>query len=215
MYQNDLLQRYPQLKACEASIYMALDCLAGCFRKGGKLIAMGNGGSSADAEHLCAELNKGNILQRLLHEEEKNLFPDPNDLLPKMLQGGLPAMSLGVAHSFLSAFVNDVHPEYIFAQQIWVHGKPEDVVLAISTSGKSKNVVHGLRTAKVKGMKTIALTGEKASACSEIADITIMVPETEVHKVQELHLPVYHFLCHELEQLFFNSDKGIHYQKFR
>lgn len=202
------------MEVCRAAILQALDLMVECFKNGGKLLAMGNGGSSADAEHLCGELMKGSLLQRPLHKEEKKLFFQEAPIVPIMLQNGLPAISLGVAHSFISAFTNDVHPEFIFAQQIWVHGKPNDVVFAISTSGKSKNIVLGLKTAKAKGLKTLLLTGSGLNACSELVDVSIHVPEVETHKIQELHLPIYHYLCFELEQIFFDPKEGIHYCKY-
>lgn len=212
-FDEALLKRFPQLEACKISVLQALDLLVECFKNGGKLLAMGNGGSSADAEHLCAELVKGFLQQRQLHEEEKKLFSHEAPIVPAMLQNGLPAMSLGVAHSFITAFLNDVHPEYIFAQQIWVHGRPNDVVFAFSTSGKSKNIVLGLKIAKAKGLKTVLLTGSIPSMCSGLADISIHVPEVESHRIQELHLPIYHYLCIELEKFFFDPEEGFHYRK--
>lgn len=210
----DLLENYPQLKSCWLSIQEALDCLVKSFQFDGKLLVMGNGGSSADAEHLCAELTKGNFLQRELHPKEKGLFGEDIAILPKMLQNGLPAISLSSSHSFITAFMNDVHPEFIFAQQVWVHGKENDVVLAISTSGNSRNIVAGLHTARAKKIKTILLTGGNVSGGKEVADITIAVPEFEVHRVQELHLPIYHFLCLELEHIFFDAAEGLYYKKY-
>lgn len=217
MYKLDkfkVTDRYPELTHCEPAVHEALNALVDSFKQGGKLLVMGNGGSAADAEHLCAELTKGVHLERLLHDKERERFADTHPMLPNMLQSGLPAISLSVAHSFVTAFINDVHPEFIFGQQIWVQGRHPDVVFAISTSGNSKNVVIGLQTAKAKGLKTILLTGKKQSPSSELADITIHVPETEVHKVQELHLPIYHALCFELEHIFFNRESGLHYQQF-
>lgn len=210
---DELIQRFPKLSVCSPDIEAALEVLVQSFLDGGKLLAMGNGGSSADAEHLCAELTKGVYLERLLHDEERKLFKDNDTILPSMLQSGLPAISLGIAHSFITAFINDVHPEFMFAQQIWVLGRKPDTVLAISTSGNSKNVLIGLQTAKARKLKTILLTGEKESLCSAVADISIRVPETAVHKVQELHLPVYHALCFELEHIFFDRENGLHYTK--
>lgn len=214
LFDGGLLKRFPQLVVCKSDVFHALDLMVECFKNGGKLLVMGNGGSSSDAEHLCGELMKGSLLQRPLHKEEKKLFSQEAPIVPIMLQNGLPAISLGVAHSFISAFMNDVHPEFIFAQQIWVHGKPNDIVFALSTSGKSKNIVLGLKTAKAKGLKTLLLTGSESNTCSRLADVSIHVPEIETHKVQELHLPIYHYLCFELEQIFFDPEIGIHYHKY-
>lgn len=214
LFEGDILKRYPQLCVCKEHVKEALELLVVSFKNGGKLLVMGNGGSSADAEHLCAELVKSFLLQRQLHKEEKKLFLKEAPVVSAMLQNGLPAMSLGVAHSFLTAFINDVHPEYIFAQQIWVHGKPNDTVFAFSTSGRSKNILLGLKIAKAKGLKTVLLTGSEPSDCSELADVSIHVPEIETHKVQELHLPIYHYLCIELERIFFDPKEGHHYRKY-
>ncbi|OGH69537.1 MAG: hypothetical protein A3C90_00260 [Candidatus Magasanikbacteria bacterium RIFCSPHIGHO2_02_FULL_51_14] len=213
-YLDDAINRYPQLSNCREDILAAFHCMEESFLHGGKLLVMGNGGSSSDAEHFCAELTKGVHLERQLHDDERKLFDGHNPMLPKMVQSGLSALSLGVSHSFVTAYMNDVHPEFIFAQQIWVHARAHDVVFSISTSGNSKNVIAGLSAAKVKGLKSILLTGGKESACSVLADISIMVPETEVHKIQELHLPVYHALAFDLEHIFFNREDGHHYRKF-
>jgi len=126
--------------------------------------------------------------------------------LAAQLQGSLPAISLGVAHGGISAINNDMNPEYVFAQQILGLANDVDTVFGISTSGNSKNVYRGLQVAKAKGAKTIVMTGGKPSLCSEIADITIRTPASYVHEIQELHLPVYHAICLELEHLFFGEN---------
>jgi D-sedoheptulose 7-phosphate isomerase len=90
----------------------------------------------------------------------------------------------------------------VFAQQLSVLGRPGDVLVAISTSGNSGNVVRCLQTAKAIGLKTVALTGETGGKCFELADCCIRVPERETYKVQELHLPVYHLICSMLERAF-------------
>ncbi len=209
-----LLDRYPHLDRCKDDILNAFHLILDCFNNGGKLLVMGNGGSSADAEHICAELTKGCVLQRQLKESERDLFGGDVGILPQMLQNGLPAFSLGVSHSLISAFMNDVHPEFIFAQQIWVHAKENDVVLALSTSGNSRNVVAGIHTAKARNIKSIVLTGgNQNNRSSQLADVSICVPEYEVHKIQELHLPVYHYLCMAIEHEFFHEHKGSHYQQ--
>ena len=91
----------------------------------------------------------------------------------------------------------------IYAQLVYGYGKSGDVLFCLSTSGNSKNVVYAARTAKALGIKTIAMTGKNESRLSEICDITIKVPETETYKIQELHLPIYHYICAELEKRFF------------
>jgi D-sedoheptulose 7-phosphate isomerase len=200
---SNLIQRHPSLIVCEKQIIDAINAMVSSFRAGGKLIAMGNGGSSADAEHICGELMKSFIAHRRLSQSEAELFRNVDDTIPAKLQGALPAISLGVQHSLISAFSNDMDGVYHFAQQVWGLGQKNDVVLGISTSGNSQNVVHALKTAKAKGLVTIGLTGEKDSKISSIVDVCIKAPSTVTHHVQELHLPIYHSICLELENIFF------------
>ncbi len=202
--QIDLFKRYPDLQKCSTAYFQALDVLSESFKAGGKLLVMGNGGSSADAEHFCGELVKGFTLPRKLKTDERSGYDSVDPLLANKLQNGFPAFSLGVSHALISAFANDVEWNYIFAQQIHVFAQKNDVVFGISTSGKSRNVVEGLKVAKAKGVKSIALTGQASSPCSELADITIQVPRVLTHEVQEMHLPIYHALAENLEVLFYS-----------
>ena len=123
--------------------------------------------------------------------------------MAKHLQGALPAISLPHQTALTSAFANDVAADMIYAQLVYGYAKKDDILVCISTSGNSKNVVYAAKTAKMLGVKTLALTGKNESALSDICDVTIRVPETETYKVQELHLPVYHYLCAEVEAKFF------------
>jgi D-sedoheptulose 7-phosphate isomerase len=200
---SQLINRYPSLKVCEEQIIQAINLMAKSFSAGGKLITMGNGGSSADAEHICGELVKSFVAKRELSEAEKNLFENIDPVLPTKIQGSLPAISLGVQHSTISAFSNDMDAVYHFAQQVWGLGQKNDIVMGISTSGNSANVVHALNVAKAKGLKTIGMTGEKESKISAAVDVCIKAPSSVTHFVQELHLPIYHSICLELENLFF------------
>jgi len=202
---SELFQRHPKLESCKGQLEKALEILKDCYKNSGKLLVMGNGGSSADAEHLCGELTKGFLLKRPLSESDKKKFSSIDPSIADKLQMGLPALSLGVAHSGNSAFLNDVDPMLVYGQQIWVQGNTNDVVMGISTSGNSKNVIEGYKVAKAKGLKTIGLTGAKDSLSNEWCDVVIQVPEEETFKAQELHLPVYHALCIELEFHFFQS----------
>ena len=118
------------------------------------------------------------------------------------LQVGIPCIDLTSQTALLTAFANDVDPDYIFAQQVVGYSKdnPHDVVLALSTSGNSKNVVNAVKVAKALGLKTISLTGKNDSLLSKLSTICIKAPEKEVFKVQEYHLPIYHYICIELEK---------------
>ena len=169
------------------------------YKKGGKVLVCGNGGSASDSEHIVGELMKGFLLKRPVNDERL-----PNRLREK-LQSPLEAISLPSQIAVLSAYINDVDPEMMYAQLVYGYAKENDLVIGISTSGNSKNVVNAIETAKAIGAKTLSLTGKNESKLSELSDITIKVPETETFKVQELHLPVYHYLCAETEKHFFHD----------
>ena len=125
--------------------------------------------------------------------------------LRKNLQGSLPAISLPSQSAILSAFVNDVEPEMMYAQLVYGYAKENDLVIGISTSGNSKNVVNAVKVANALGVKTLSLTGKTGGILSEISTVTIKVPEMETYKIQEYHLPVYHYLCAETERHFFGE----------
>ena len=206
---NELIARYPSLKECENSIVEATNAIIDCYNEGGKLILCGNGGSCADCEHIVGELMKGFLKMRPLSDEKKlkmkencNLLDD--ELLSK-LQGGLPAVALPSLTALNSAFCNDVDPELIYAQPLMALADKNDILIAISTSGNSKNVYGAVKVAKGLGIKVIGLTGMKGGKLKETADICICAPETETFKIQELHLPIYHYLCAATEEYFFKS----------
>lgn len=200
---TELMTRYPQLEGCRESIEAAMELLRQMYRVGGKLLACGNGGSCADCEHIVGELMKSFLIERPMTDEVKQnmekLFPEDADRFYQCMQRGIPAISLPSQVAVLSAYVNDVDPEYFYAQLVQGYAREGDVVLCISTSGNSGNVVRAAQMAKVLGLKTLALTGMKDSKLSALCDVTIQVPETETFKIQELHLPVYHYLCAQLE----------------
>lgn len=196
---NMLYDRYPALEVCRQDIEKALSLMIETYKKGGKILICGNGGSASDSEHIVGELLKGFILKRPVLDER---IPEH---LCKGLQGSLPAISLPSQCAILSAFINDVDPEMMYAQLVYGYAKPEDLVIGLSTSGNSKNVVNAMEVAKCLGVRTIAMTGKKESKLSELSDVTIRVPEVETYKVQEYHLPVYHYLCAEVEKVFFKE----------
>ena len=117
---------------------------------------------------------------------------------------GIPAYSLSAHSALTSAIGNDIGYDYVFAQQIWSLGKSQDTLLAISTSGKSKNIILGCLTAKIKGMKIIGLTGSNGNNLKELSDVCITTDSNEVAKIQESHIIIYHELCRKLETHFFN-----------
>ena len=114
-------------------------------------------------------------------------------------------MALDGATGLLTAYANDVDADYIYAQQVFACGQKNDLLIGISTSGNSKNVVNAMKAAKAMEIAGISLTGAKESKLSHLSTVTIRVPETETFKVQELHLPVYHYLCAEMEAIVFED----------
>lgn len=204
---TELMTRYPQLEECRADIEKAMELLRNMYARGGKLLACGNGGSCADCEHIVGELMKSFLLHRPMTQDVKAgleaLFPEDADKFYACMQQGIPAISLPSQVAVLSAYVNDVDPEFFYAQLVQGYGRAGDVVLCISTSGNSKNVVRAAQMARALGLKTLALTGSKESVLSGLCDVTVRVPETQTFKVQELHLPVYHYLCAKLEEELF------------
>lgn len=201
---NELLKRYPCLESTSEDIIKAENALITCFKNGNKLLICGNGGSCADCEHIVGELMKGFLSKRPLSENQKAEMkancPEIEDKYLLLLQRAVPAIALPSFTALNTAFCNDVEPELVFAQSLMGLGKKDDVLLCISTSGNSKNVVAAALTAKALGIKTIGLTGKTGGKLKSICDICVCVPETETFKVQELHLPVYHYLCAKVER---------------
>ena len=186
---DTLISRYPVLAPLRESIVQAVKMIEDMHFSGGKLLLCGNGGSAADCEHISGELLKGFLLPRPQHISgfEK-------------LQVGIAAIPLPSLSALISAFSNDVAPELVYAQLTNVLAAENDVLFCISTSGNSKNVVLAAHLAKIKNIKTIALTGRDGGELKQLCTACICVPETETFKVQELHLPVYHAICAQCEE---------------
>ena len=209
-YLEELVERYPVLDAVKDDVRKAYELLEACYEQGGKLLIAGNGGSCADAEHIVGELMKGFVKRREVSDSFAECLRNADEVrgaeLAKKLQGGLPAIAL-TGHAGLStAYLNDVDGDLIFAQQTYGYGRPGDVLIGISTSGNAKNVMYAMTVAKALGMKTIGLTGKDGGALKREADVSVVVPETETFKIQELHLPVYHALCLMLEDRFLGKE---------
>ncbi|MBD5145968.1 MAG: SIS domain-containing protein [Ruminococcus sp.] len=206
---NILTDRYPALSVCRDDIEAAYRLIEECYLNKGKLLAAGNGGSAADAEHIVGELMKGFKLSRTVSPEyrEKLIMAEPEmgEVLAKNLQGTLPAIALDGHPALSTAYMNDCEPLLCFAQQVNGYGTENDVFLGISTSGNSKNILYAAVAAKAKGMKVVGLTGQKHSRLAELSDVCISVPDTETYRIQELHLPVYHCICLMLEHRFFEE----------
>ena len=203
---DELTARYPALTEQKENVRRAFEVLAEAYRDGKKLLICGNGGSAADCEHIDGELMKSFKKKRAIDEKVKErllTMGEDGERLAASLDGTLRAISLASHPALSTAFNNDKDPAVTFAQQLYGYADEGDVLLAISTSGSSRNCVLAAVTAKAKGVKTIALTGKNPGKLSALADAAILVPEAETYKVQELHLPVYHCLCAMLEEEFF------------
>lgn len=206
---NELINRYPALLPVKDNIRNSAEAIIKCYENGNKLLICGNGGSCADSDHIVGELMKGFLKKRPLSDDlklkMKSNNPEIEGTILEKLQMGLPAISLPSFTALNSAFCNDVDPELIYAQVLMGLGNKNDVLLCISTSGNSKNVYATAKVGKALGLQIIGLTGASGGNLKGISDICINVPETETFKVQELHLPVYHYICAAVEDHFFNS----------
>lgn len=203
---DELIQRYSKLISVYEPICQAADLLIACYQQGHKLMICGNGGSAADSLHIVGELMKSFQCVRPISTrcaEKIQSSAVHADYLISHLQMAFPAMSLVSEAGLLTAYANDVAADMVFAQQVFGYGKAGDVLLGISTSGNSKNVVYAAEVAQVFGVKVIALTGSSGGQLKNTCDILINVPEEETFKVQELHLPVYHAICLAVESEFY------------
>jgi D-sedoheptulose 7-phosphate isomerase len=171
-------------EACADAIGTAAAAIASAFRSGAKLLLCGNGGSAADCQHMAAEL-----VSRLTKAVDRP---------------GLPAIALTTDTSFLTAYANDCGFEGVFARQVEALGREGDLLLGISTSGNSPNVIRAVELARQKGMQSVVLTGS-GGRLRQLADIAISVPSEDTQHVQETHLAVEHLLCLLVEDALFGG----------
>lgn len=206
---NQLFGRYPALEACRQEIEAAYELLRGCFTAGGRLLVCGNGGSAADSLHIVGELMKGFALSRKLsadwEEKFKQVCPEMAPYLMENLQGALPAISLVSETALSTAYANDQAPDLSFAQQVLGQGKAGDVLLCISTSGNSTNVLYAAAVARAMELRVIGLAGQGGGRLKELSDVCICAPSRITYQIQEYHLPIYHALCLALEREFFGE----------
>ena len=202
-YLDNLTERYPELAPLKEKIGAAIDMIIESYKNGGKVLLCGNGGSAADSEHISGELLKGFMELRRPEGDELAALTEALGEDAVKLQRGVAAVPLTSLSASLSAFANDVDPELVFAQLTYALGKKEDVLICLSTSGNSKNVVKAAKVAKALGIKTIGMSGESGGAFLSICDITVNAPSSETYKVQEYHLPIYHAICAEVEKILF------------
>lgn len=154
--------------------------------RGGKLLLFGNGGSAADAQHLAAE-----FVNRFDRE-----------------RAALSALALATDGSVLTSVGNDADFREVFARQIEAHGRPGDIALGISTSGRSPNVVAGLEAARRIGLRTAALLGRDGGQAARLADLPLVVPAEETARIQEVHIFAGHLLCRRVEDLLEAPRRG-------
>ena len=148
------------------------------YKAGGKVILFGNGGSAADAQHIAGELVGQFVLKRRV----------------------FPAIALTTNTSILTAVANDYGYEMVFGRQIEALVNEKDVVIAISTSGKAPNVIEAIKAAKMKGAKTIGLTGGSGGKLAEVADLVLIVPSDNTPRIQEVHITIGHIVCELVER---------------
>lgn len=204
MVQNrvqDLIRRRPQIEPIRKDVCAAYDLMRETFRSGGKALVCGNGGSAADAEHWAGEMLKGFEGSRMVPPEVRDQLGDE---LASHLQGALPMVPLTGFLSLSSAYANDCDSVYTFAQLTLALGGQGDLLIALSTSGNSENVILAARVARRRGMHVLGLTGYSGGELKGLCDVCICVPEEKTFLVQELHLPVYHTLSLMLEDEFFS-----------
>lgn len=204
-----LLHRYPVLMPQEAPIRAAVKAIVESYRQGGKVLTCGNGGSASDADHITGELLKGfgkkRPLSLELREAVGRQFPSEADLICGNLQMPLTSVCLCSHPALSTAFLNDVNPYFVFAQQVLAYGKKNDVLLCLSTSGNARNVIHAAQVARALGLVSILLTGSSGGKLKDLCDVVIQVPADEAYRVQELHLPIYHSVCLAVEETFFSQ----------
>lgn len=197
---DKLFETYPELRT--VPVLKAYELLLDVSRRGGKILLCGNGGSAADAEHIVGELVKGFKLPRKLSADETAAFGE-FEAVARKLQKGIQAISLNSHTALMTALGNDNGYDMVFAQQVYVYGDPSDILIGMTTSGNSANVVNAAVTAKVRGMKVIGITGEAESKLSEISDLCLRLPSQETYRIQEYTLPIYHALCAMVEEAMF------------
>lgn len=167
---------------CAGAILAAADIIVGAFRSGGKVLLCGNGGSAADCQHMAAE-----FVSRLTKD---------------VVRPGLPAIALTTDTSFLTAFANDCGFDGVFARQVEALGRPGDVLVAISTSGGSVNVIRAVSAGRAANVRAIALTGP-GGPLATMADVVISVPSSDTQHIQEAHLAIEHLICGLVEREMF------------
>jgi D-sedoheptulose 7-phosphate isomerase len=172
------------VKSFAAPIEEAANLIVSAYRGGGKLLVMGNGGSAADAQHFVAEL-----VGRYKRE-----------------RAALPAIALTTDTSILTAVANDYGYADVFQRQVEAHARPGDVVVGISTSGNSENVIRALTKAREKGARTIVLAGGSGGRMKALGDLALVAPSGDTPRIQEAHITMIHIICDLVEAALAGDD---------
>ena len=205
------LTRYPALEPCRTDIEEAVGLLISAYASNHKVLTVGNGGSSADADHIVGELMKSfnrprplaaGLSQRL---ENSDIDPPLKNRLIAGLEQPLPAVNLTTHTALTTAFSNDADPALVYSQLLLGFAQPGDVLIALSTSGNSDNIVAAAAFAAVLDVKVISLTGTDGGRLAALADAPIRAPSNDTAEAQEYHLPIYHCLCAAVEAHFFGG----------
>jgi len=206
---DQLCERYPSLAGVKTSIAEAAGMIIDCYSRRGKLLVCGNGGSSSDSDHFAAELMKSFESHRPLDESLKERLTEISgsrgSILAEKLEHALPAISLPSNTALTTAISNDIDPSMIFAQQVIGFGDEGDVLIGISTSGNSLNIVDACITAMALNLNVIGITGITGGKMKQHCNLLINVPETKTAWVQELQLPVLHAICLIVEDHFYSK----------
>ena len=204
-------EKYPLLNSVKNAVGKAAEMIIGCYSGGGKLLVCGNGGSCSDSEHLVGELMKSFELKRSIKKDIADrlteVSPERGNYLAQKLESGLSAISLTSQTALITAICNDIDANLIFAQQVIGYGQAKDVLIGLSTSGNSQNVVDACITAKAINLKVIGLTGMTGGKMKQYCDILVNVPEERTTYVLELQLPVLHVLCNLIENHFYGNQE--------
>jgi D-sedoheptulose 7-phosphate isomerase len=168
------------LSECSENIISVANLIAAAFRKGNKLLLCGNGGSAADCQHIAAEL-----IIRLSH---------------KIKRPALPAIALTTDTSYLTAGGNDIGFENVFARGVEGLGNKGDVLVVISTSGNSVNIIKAIEMGKSKGMNSVGFLGGNGGKIKPIVDQSVVIPSTNIQRIQEGHITVAHIICEVVEE---------------
>lgn len=220
-YIDELCERRKNLSVIKKDIEKAYETLAICFESGHKVLICGNGGSAADSSHITGELMKGFKKKRTIDDSftEKlkaviddftaknscNHGPQKLEEMKSLLETGLPTIDITSQTALNTAYINDKDANYMYANAVLGLGNEKDTLIAISTSGNSKNVVNACLVAKAKGMKVVSLTGKDGGKLKHGSDVSIIVPCEDTYLIQEEHIAIYHAICLDIEEKFFKA----------